>query len=182
MRAFVALELPQGFADDVAGMARRLALACEGRFVRREAYHVTLAFLGEIDEAQVRGAMAALDEACAGVGPVPLRSEGLGTFGRPRDATLWAGVAADPALVALAAGVRERLAAHGVPFEDKPFRAHVTLGRRVRIPRGELPQLAFPAPDEASRVTLFKSILEPEGARYKPLYTVELAEARRLER
>lgn len=174
MRTFIALELPEAFADEIAGMARRLALSCEGRFVSRETYHVTLAFLGEIDEAISHDAVAALDEACAGRGPVPLRSEGLGKFGRPHDATLWLGLAATPGLTELAASVRGCLAARGVAFEDKPFCPHVTLGRRVRLPRADLPQLAFPRPDRAVRATLFKSILEPEGARYKPLHTVSL--------
>ena len=174
MRTFIALELPEAFADEVAAMGRRLALCCEGRFVRRETYHVTLAFLGEIDEAASHDAVGALEEACAGRGPVPLRCEGLGKFGRPHDATLWLGLEATSELVGLATSVRERLAARNVAFEDKPFRPHVTLGRRVRLPRAELPSLAFPLPDEAMRVTLFKSILEPDGARYKPLHTVEL--------
>lgn len=175
MRTFIALELPEAFADEVAAMARRLALSCEGRFVRRETYHVTLAFLGDINEAVSHDAVGALEEACVGRGAVPLRSEGLGTFGRPHDATLWLGLAAAPELVGLASSVRECLAACGVAFEDKPFRPHVTLGRRVRLPRADLPSLAFPLPDEAVRATLFKSILEPDGARYKPLHTVELA-------
>ena len=39
------------------------------------------------------------------------------------------------------------------------------------MPRIELGDLAFPLPDEGRRVTLFRSVLEPDGARYKPLYT-----------
>ena len=177
MRTFIALELPDVFADEVAAMGRRLARSCEGRFVRRETYHVTLAFLGEIDEATSRDAVGALEEACAGRGPVPLRSEGLGKFGRPRDATLWLGLETAPELVSLATSVRECLAARGVTFEEKPFRPHVTLGRRVRLPHGDLPVLEFPESSQATRVTLFKSILEPDGARYKPLHTVALSEA-----
>ena len=76
--------------------------------------------------------------------------------------------------MALAERVRTELLARGLVFDKKPFLPHVTLARRVRVPRGSLGELAFPLPDEASRVTLFKSTLERDGARYKPLYTVEL--------
>ena len=55
----------------------------------------------------------------------------------------------------------------------KPYQLS-TLARRARMPRGDLGDLAFPLPDEARDVTLFRSILEPRGARYKPLYTVGL--------
>lgn len=171
MRAFVALELPEAFADEVAGLARQLATVCEGRFVSPEAHHLTLAFLGEVGEAETRLAMAAMDDACAGMGPIPLAARGLGTFGRPRDATLWLGIEPVDELTSLAARLREGLAARGLAFDDKPFLAHVTLARRVRMPRGALPDLAFPLPDEATRVTLFRSYLEPGGARYKALYT-----------
>lgn len=174
MRTFVALELPEAFADEVAVLSRRLATVCDGRFVRPESHHLTLAFLGELDEAGVRSAMSALDDACAGAGPVRVAATGLGTFGRSRDATLWLGIEKNPRLVELACRLREELSARGLAYDEKDFLPHVTLARRARVPRGDLGDLAFPLPDEATRVTLFRSVLEPDGARYKPLYTVEL--------
>nr|WP_075575947.1 2'-5' RNA ligase family protein [Olsenella timonensis] len=98
MRAFVALELPEAFADEVAALSRRLAFVCEGRFVRPGGHHLTLAFLGEVGEADARRAMDALDAACVGIGPLELAPEGLGTFGRGRDVTLWLGIEKGPAL------------------------------------------------------------------------------------
>ncbi|MDO4429293.1 MAG: RNA 2',3'-cyclic phosphodiesterase [Atopobiaceae bacterium] len=174
MRAFIALELPGAFADEVAVLSRRLAAVCEGRFVAEGNHHLTLAFLGEVDEAGVRAAMDALEAACAGVGPVELAAEGLGTFGRGRAATLWLGIRRSEELGLLARRVREELAARGLVYDEKDFLPHVTLARRARVPRGELGDLAFPLPDEARDVTLFRSILESDGARYKPLHSVEL--------
>ena len=174
MRAFIALELPEAFADEADALARRLEAACAGRFVPAENRHLTLAFLGEVGEADVRLAMSALDAACAGVGPVPLAAAGLGTFGRGRDATLWLGIEKNDELQDLAARVRAELAARDLTYDEKDFLPHVTLARRARMPRGDLGDLAFPLPDEARDVTLFRSILGPSGARYKPLYTVGL--------
>ena len=118
--------------------------------------------------------MLALDAACAGAGPVPLVAAGLGTFGRGRDATLWLGVEKNDELEGLAGRVRAELASRGLAYDEKDFLPHVTLARRARMPRGDLGDLAFPLPDEARDVTLFRSILGPSGARYKPLYTVGL--------
>ena len=78
--------------------------------------------------------------------------------------------------MALAARLRDELDARGVAFDGKAFRPHVTIARRASLPEGELPHLEFPLDDEARCVTLFKSILAPSGATYKPLYTVELGE------
>ncbi len=174
MRAFIALELPYEFEDELAGCTRQLASVVSGRFMKRSTYHVTLAFLGDIDEGEARSAMDALDAACAGMGPVPLSAEGLGTFGRPRDATLWLGLARSAQLMDLASRVRAELESRGIAFDAKPFLPHITLARRARIPAGALPDLSFPLPAEATSVTLFKSILDQSGATYKPLYTVEL--------
>lgn len=176
MRAFIALKLPADFADDVAAMARRLSASLDGRFLDRSTYHLTLAFLGDIDDAEASQAMDALDAACAGAAPAPLAPDGLGKFGRPADATLWLGLAPDPALLSLAEHIREELTARDIPFDPKPFRPHITLGRRVRIPKKPLPSLAFPLPTQARTVTLFKSTLSRDGAAYKPLYTTHLAE------
>ncbi|WP_165170086.1 RNA 2',3'-cyclic phosphodiesterase [Adlercreutzia sp. ZJ242] len=173
MRAFIALELPKAFVDEVAGMARVLGGVVKGRFVSRGNYHVTLAFLGEVDDVTARQVMGVLDEACASAAPVRLAADGLGKFGRASDATLWLGVAEDAGLMALAASVREGLASRGIPFDPKPFKPHITLARRAHIPNGSLPLVPFPEPVFATKATLFKSTLDRQGAIYKPLYEVE---------
>ena len=176
MRAFIALEMPEEFVDDAAALARQLQRDVDGRFVPAENYHLTLAFLGEINEAEARDAMDVIDAACIAAGPLPIDVEGLGAFGkRAGGAGLWLEIAKDPELMALAERVREGLAAHGVDFDrSNSFLPHVTLARRAKLPERALPQLAFPLPCEATRVTLFRSFLEKGGARYKPLYSVEL--------
>lgn len=174
MRSFIALDLPTELADDTAALARALSAAMEGRFLPRDTYHLTLAFLGDIDDAEAARAMDALDEAVdkqrGSEASILLSSDGLGKFGRPQDATLWLGIAKTPALEALAANLRDALRARDLPCDDKAFLPHITLGRRVRIPKGSLPALAFPLPAEAPSVTFYKSILSREGATYKPLY------------
>lgn len=174
MRAFIALEPPEEFVEDIAALARVLSAAVEGRFVPRQNYHVTLAFLGDVDEAHARDAMDAMDEACARVSTVPLCPDGLGKFGRASDATLWLGLTPDPELTNLATRLREALRVRGIPFDEKSFLPHITLARRARIPQGLLPELTFPLPCDAAHVTLFKSTLSHDGAQYKPLYEIGL--------
>lgn len=174
VRAFVALELPQDFEGDVAVLARQLQAQVRGRFMRRDTYHVTLAFLGEIDEAAARQVVDALDLACGGAPAVQLVPDGLGTFGRPHDATLWLGLRLTPELDALASAVRDQLDVAGVGYDQKAFRPHITLARRAALSRRPLDGLMFPAPATACRVTLFKSVLSQEGATYKALYRAAL--------
>lgn len=174
MRAFIALELSEDYKDDVSALARVLSERVDGRFMRRDTYHLTLAFLGEIDEAAARLAMEAVDAACAGAEPVVLRCQGLGRFKRGRDDMLFLDVAQAPELAALAGAVRAELDARGLAYDRKPFRAHITLARRAHLGHANLADLPFPPDDRSDAVALFKSALAPEGATYKELYAVRL--------
>lgn len=174
MRAFIALDIPQVLREDVVALARQLKTSVRGRFVPRENYHVTIAFLGDVIERELADAMLALDEAAGRFAPVELAPDGLGKFGRANDATLWLGFTQDPALMELAAFVRTELDDASVSFDAKPFLPHLTIARRAALDSGTLPALPFPAPAHADELTLFKSTLTGDGAIYEPVYTVQL--------
>ena len=176
MRSFIALELPALLQEDVAALARQLKTSVRGRFVPRENYHVTIAFLGDVIERELADAMLALDEAASRFAPVELAPDGLGKFGRANDATLWLGFTQDPKLMELAAFVREGLDDAGVNYDSKPFVPHLTIARRAALDSGTLPALPFPAPAHADELTLFKSTLTGDGAIYEPVYTVRLGD------
>ena len=174
MRSFIALELPESFRLQVAGLARTLSAQVKGRFMPPDNYHLTLAFLGDISERDVMLAMAVLDEAGAKSGVVPVEGSGLGKFGKARDATLWLGLRPNDELMQLAENVRESLAKRQIEFDDKPFKPHITIARRASIPKGVFPELPFPQGDHADTITLFKSELDSSGATYHPLHSVHL--------
>lgn len=175
MRTFIALDLPRNFADETAALARALSDHVDGRFMKPESYHLTLAFLGDVDEHDLSLAIAATEHACSMLtDSIELVCSGLGTFGRKNDATLWMGLADTPPLMQLAKCVREELDTRGVAFDKKAFKPHITLARRARLSRSELPPLPFPRNELTASVTVYKSTLSSEGAAYKPLHTIEL--------
>lgn len=173
MRAFIALELPDEFVGQTAQLARALQAHVQGRFMKHDTYHLTLAFLGEVDERQVKAAMEAMD-AISHHHAVPLRPEGLGSFKARKERTLYLALERMPQGQLLAEALRWELESRNIPFDSKKFLPHVTLARRAKIAGADLSVLPFPHEAIASDVTLFKSILSHEGATYKPLYTVEL--------
>ena len=174
MRTFVALEIPDWYADEVAEFTRSFGPTVEGRFTPRENYHVTLAFLGNTPEPAVRQVMDVLDELVRIAAPATLEPDRLGTFGRPHDCTLWLGFKHTDELDDLAHYLRERLSARGIPFDEKRFMPHLTLARRVALPAGSLPAAGFPGHCRTNTLTLFKSELQPDGPRYSPLYSVQI--------
>jgi 2'-5' RNA ligase len=152
----------------------RLALG-PARYPELDGLHLTLAFLGPADPAQVP---ALLEQARGSAGPgCTLRTAGVGGFPRPgRARVLWLGFAPEPALDALAGRLREALRQGGVPFDGKPFMPHLTLARfrqpaaldRIALQAG--PPLAW----AVDRLALFQSVHGPGGSRYRELGAVPL--------
>ena len=103
-----------------------------GSKVPPENWHITLRFLGEVDDVQHDRLVSYIDEHLA-VGAFRLRFGGLGAFPRPRKATVaWIAVDA-PELAALAVLAEEAAIAVGCMPEERPFHPHLTLSR-IRPP------------------------------------------------
>ncbi len=147
-------------------------------WVAPDNFHLTVKFLGALDVQRLPDVERALGEAVAGATPFDLTLHGLGAFpsaARPR--VIWAGTSEGAVeLAAVAARVEGALAPLGFPAEERPFSAHVTLGR-VRTPRRN-PKLAAALAAAAdvellrvavARVSLMRSDLSPRGARYSEL-------------
>ncbi len=178
MRLFIALEIPPIMQDEISGLVRPLRASMQGRFTPRENRHITLAFLGDTPASALSDIEDALEAAAESNEEIALLPDRLGKFGRSNDATFWLGLAEDPGLTGLANRLREELRTRRIPFDDKPFLAHITLARRARIPKGDLPPLPFPGPARATHVALFKSTLSNEGASYEELYGIDFEPAR----
>ena len=173
MRLFVALALPPDVlaALDAALTPVRRAHP-EPRWVPAQRWHLTLAFLGEVDEHRVPELSERLGRAATRTPPLQLALAGGGRFG---SGVLWAGFRGDlEELSRLAARVGAAARRTGVPVEDRPYKAHLTVARgRTRDcrPADLRPAAAALAaytvePFEATRVALVRSVLGPE-----PTYT-----------
>ena len=150
------------------------------RWVRPEALHVTLRFLGNIGSEQIAPLRCSVGAAVSGLAPFRL---GLGAVQhfpssrRPRVVVLE--VAPEANLSELAAAVERGTREQGFEPDDRPFRAHLTLGR-MKSGGGRAPAirgLVVP-PDTGcavEEVVLFRSELRREGARYTPLERMSLA-------
>lgn len=145
------------------------------RWVRPEGLHLTLKFLGDVDEAREPELRAALG-AAATARPVTVHIEGFGVFpdfARPR--VFWAGVEPDAPLELLQHGVEQAFGPLGFPTEARPFRPHLTLGRATREahPRdfadleATLSTLAFDATALVPDLDLMQSTPQSGGAVYE---------------
>jgi RNA 2',3'-cyclic 3'-phosphodiesterase len=138
------------------------------RLTRPETWHVTLAFLGDVPDKRAPSAVTALH--ATPLAPVKVRIAGGGRFGRGRFTTVWAALDGDVAeLRELAHATRRELKRVRLQYDDKPFKAHLTLARPAdRLPAGELARdlevlRAYEGPQwTLDDVRLVRSYLGPE--------------------
>lgn len=168
MRLFVAAWPP---ADVVSSLAALPRPEVEGlRWTRPDQWHVTLRFMGNVDD--VDGVVAALRavrvaRAEAVVGPA------VGRFGHR---ILHVPV---EGLGDAAAAVVQATAALGAPPEDRPFRGHLTLARvadRARVDLRPLAGTPLSGAWPVEEVTLVASRLNPSGARYQVVERFRVAD------
>lgn len=129
LRLFVGIEFPPE-------LKLRLSLLQSGvagaKWVDPGNFHLTLRFIGEVDE----GTAGDIDEALLRLKarPFTLQLAGAGTFGGDKPRQLWVGVEREPALGALQGKIEQALMRAGLPPEPRKFAPHVTLAR-LREPR-----------------------------------------------
>lgn len=133
IRTFVAIPLPEEVRASLAELRSALPPAPPGlRWGRVEQAHLTLVFLGDLDETAVASACRAVREAAGAARPFAADLSGLGAFPRPdRARVVWVGWGAGAAeATALQAVVARALAAAmGDRGDDRPFAPHVTVAR-----------------------------------------------------
>lgn len=188
MRTFIAIELPQEIKESLARLQADLKKSeADVKWVSARNIHLTLKFMGEIDQASLPNIIGALQEACRAIKPFHISVSGLGAFPKadfPR--VIWVGVSkGDEETKILSMAIDEKLALIGIPQEDKEFSTHITIGR-VRSGKNRaalvknmhlLENCLGGATKEipVDKVTLFKSTLTPSGPLYEALQEISLA-------
>ncbi|MGH2363114.1 MAG: RNA 2',3'-cyclic phosphodiesterase [Chloroflexota bacterium] len=187
IRAFLAVEVTDEVRQEMRAVQDQFRQARPHvKWVEPELAHLTLKFLGLLDERQLASVSRACQESAARHLPFYLAFQGLGAFPNIRNVRmLWMGLGeGESEMAALAGDVQAAVEALGFPAEDRAFQPHLTLGRlkeplnRVQMlyfnqlvegyaayPFGLMPVTAF---------QLLKSTLEPSGPVYDVLETYAL--------
>jgi 2'-5' RNA ligase len=185
VRLFVALDLPDEVRAGIGRWSERALRDPALRPVPDRSLHITLAFLGHRPEVEVEPIAAALGASGGPTATVELQQPSPRPLkGRAR---VYALPARSEGATRLQAGLQERLVGAGLyEPEERSFWPHVTVAR-VRAEGGgsrrpavvERPPMSLPQdllqPFDAVRISLYRSELQPLGARYVPLAQVELS-------
>ena len=188
MRLFIGVELEERVKEAAAAVGeslrRELGQRVDARWVPAANLHITLWFLGEVEESRVELVFRSLDRQFSEPA-FDVEVSRLGAFppsGKPR--VFWLGVSAGAdSLARLHAELTTRLEPIGFESERRAYSAHLTIARVKDISRGVSPRdlramlQARPADAGGCRieaVTVFRSRVSSKGATYETLQRVRL--------
>ncbi len=170
IRLFTAIEVPGEVAACLTPLQRGMPGA---RWVARENLHVTLRFIGGVDERMAEEVDHAL--ARLRMKPFEVRVMHLGSFGDSKAVrSIWAGLAPCEPLLHFNARIERAFQQLGLAADKRKFTPHITLGRTRNVSNKEVAKwieekgkLDCPA-FEVTRLVLFSSQTRAEGAVYTP--------------
>lgn len=182
MRAFLAVVPPRAVRDAIEAVRDPLReYAPGGRWSHPSLWHLTVKFLGEVEDELVPAVAALATDLAKEIEGFRLGLGGFGVFPnleRPR--SLWVGsTQGGDAFEALAASLDGGLDAFGFEPEEEPIKAHLTIARfRDNYEFGELAAHLGPGEEIANfavkEVLLMRSVLRPRGPDYSIIETLPL--------
>jgi 2'-5' RNA ligase len=189
IRAFIAIDLNsdvrQGLGKVMDQLRQQLEVA-PVRWVPPENIHLTLKFLGDVSLANLEMLKKIMQSEASSYHPFDLSVGGLGAFPNSRNPrVVWVGVEAPPELGALQRSIEAAMERLGYGREERPFSAHLTLGRVSRNANShdahvigeaiESTKVGFLGMVQVLEVHLFRSDLKPSGAVYSRIFSTPLS-------
>lgn len=132
MRTFIAIELGDEVKDHLADVQAETQKLCrKGNFMPKDNFHLTLHFLGEIEEEDIEYLQDAMYETARRNRPFTLTLDKIGFFPRGNKGIMWAGLERSTHLQRLFSTLEKSLEQQGFARERKGLSPHITLGREV---------------------------------------------------
>lgn len=185
VRAFIAIDLPPDLQERLSQLSSALKEEMGDvpiRWVPTKNMHLTLKFLGDVSLNNLDDLTSILSREAVAREMMVISLGGVGAFPkvrRPR--IIWAGMEAPAALTALQLGIDKQTERVGYAREQRPFSAHITMGRvsrnatpeHVRIIGDVLgaQNIGFLGVARIREVHLYRSDLQPGGAVYTRLFS-----------
>jgi 2'-5' RNA ligase len=185
MRLFIAIGLPEDWKKTLALPEASIGWLGRGvKWVEPRGMHLTLRFLGEVEDHELPSIIEAVDRICRRVPAFSMRIHGTGVFPNPkRPRVYWAGVDAPKSLITMQQEIEDAMQDLDFEPESQAFKPHLTLAR-IKEPIGKDRMtealLSFRLdcdPITVSEVLLMRSHLSADGARYEAIHRFSLSQS-----
>jgi len=132
MRLFVALNFSEEVKNKIEDITLRVKEhSTQGKFVNKGLMHLTVEFLGEISESNIDLIKEAID--CLESEPFSMILTNIGYFKRNEGDICWLGIEENAKMLNMQSQLHERLLKKGFKLEDREYKPHLTIGRKVKM-------------------------------------------------
>lgn len=174
MRLFITVNMDTDVQDEIMDIIPIIKTNIrQGKYVPKENMHITMLFIGEVEDGQVSTVERVIESAVAGIEPFELWVEDLGVFpNEQKPNILWAGVKGElNSLNKLYDQLLSAIKTTGLPFDAKPkYTPHLTIARKIGTgyQKGaiKLKTMAW----TVNSLDLYQSILLPDGVKYQRIF------------
>ena len=174
MRLFICIDLEKDHLDVLERLKGNLKEESKkGRFAKREHMHLTLSFLGEVEDERLEDVIQAMDR--VDFRHFKLHMSGLGWFQKRSGKIYWVGLERSERLLKLQKDLHNELLDLGFELEKREYTPHITIGRDVRVADDFNPsrytEMVQGMPIKVESITLKKSENKGSGVIHTTLYS-----------
>jgi len=177
MRIFIAINFEQEISDALEKLIQKLKeQSVQGNFTRKENLHIALVFIGETS--RIEPVKEVMDSIKIPSETFKINVRGLGKFSRAGGDIYWLGVEKNNELDTIYDELTTKLRTKGFEIENRPFKPHLTLGRKIVLPK-DFDYQAFekdisPLSIKVTKISLMKSERISEKLTYTEIYSRKL--------
>lgn len=181
MRIFIAIDFDENIKGYFENIKNQLKSYCiKGHFTNIENFHLTLQFIGELEEANIPKVLNAMEETVSKHSIFNLTISNLGNFKKGNSNILWVGTNYSKELLGLYKELSLNLNNQGISFDEKPLKPHITLGRQILLKKDinelinlmTINKIIIPV----NTITLMESKRINDKLTYSPLFKINLIE------
>jgi len=181
MRAFIAVELPESLKNHLSQIQEDLKTCnLECKWIKPANIHLTLKFLGDIDQKQLGQIKTILKQVASNLSCFEVSIDGFGFFpNEKRPRVFFLSTTNQERLKSIVNQLEEALEKIGFPIEDR-FRSHLTLARiktlkNIELLKEKIKDVKMEGKLTVKELALYKSTLTPSGAIYERIASSPLA-------
>ncbi|MCM1989563.1 RNA 2',3'-cyclic phosphodiesterase [Oceanirhabdus seepicola] len=174
MRIFIGIPLSHELKEFLRKMQTEIENNCNrGRFTKSENLHITLNFLGELNESKAGEIEKIIKNIVRKFNGFNIVVKGIGFFENNNKRLYFAKIEQNDKLVRLQKELSNELSKIGLYSERRAYKPHITLGRNVELVDGynteSMENNCFE--DQVKQVTIFESLFLKDGVEYNELFT-----------
>lgn len=171
MRLFIAINFEERVKKQISNLIDELRnFSTQGKFVNEEHMHLTLEFLGEIEKDKVDIIKTVLNS--INISAFTIELSNIGYFKRREGNIYWLGIKENKSLLELQSNIHKSLIEHGFTLEDRPYKPHITLGRKVIMNEDFNPNSLTSFVNDINIKVNSVELIKSENMKGKLMYTI----------